>query len=96
MLRTALATAIVFALAGCASTPTSQPLKADGLRGKLKFEVVNGEYFVDRYTYPTGNFDARWVLDAEKQYQRVPTGTPQGAFEANRSQSLNLPAGQMV
>ena len=95
MLRTAISIAIVMALGACATATKPELLKADGLRGKLKFEVVNGEYFVDRYTYPTGNFDAKWILAAEKQYQSVATGIPSGAlFEAGRSAQMRLTPGQ--
>lgn len=94
MIRTTLATAIVLALGGCAAAPKSEYLKADGLRGKLKFEVVNGEYFVDRYTYPTGKFDAHWVLEADKQYQAIAGGVPSGALSETRGQTRNLPPGQ--
>lgn len=57
------------------------------LRGPLAREAYLGSLYADRYTYPTGRFDARWLLDAKAQFERVETGIPTGAV-ARASRNL--------
>src|SRR5437660_12419927 len=38
------------------------------------------QFWQSRLTYPTGRFDQRWALAAEKQVAQVPVGTPAGHY----------------
>jgi hypothetical protein len=39
-----------------------------------------GDFFAHRYTYPTGNFDQQWLLEAAEQDRQVARGVPAGAI----------------
>src|ERR1017187_9965214 len=38
------------------------------------------QYWSDRLTYPTGNFNPAWVRQAAAQHERIPRGIPAGNF----------------
>ena len=40
------------------------------------------QYWSDRLTYPTGNFDPAWVRQAAAQHALLPQGIPSGLFPA--------------
>lgn len=39
-----------------------------------------GDFFAHRYTYPTGDYDPQWLLDAAEQDRQVPRGIPAGSL----------------
>ncbi len=88
-------------LSSCATAPSENQASAElldknsqGLRGKLRQEAYNGSYYIDRYTYPTGNFDARWILQSEKQLDAMAKGLPDGMTAMSRDGLRgNLPDG---
>ncbi len=42
------------------------------------------QYWSDRLTYPTGNFNPAWVRQAAAQHELMPQGIPAGLFPATR------------
>ncbi|MCI0397786.1 MAG: hypothetical protein L0332_10885 [Chloroflexi bacterium] len=52
-----------------------------------------GDYWATRYTYPTGQFDQRWLVEAAAQDALVPRGIPAGEVVYDNSEGsspLNL------
>ena len=47
--------------------------------------LAMGDYFYHRLSYPTGQFDSRWYLEAKAQDDRVERGVPAGEVTYNRS-----------
>lgn len=55
----------------------------EGGEGQVLLSVA--DYFVTRYTYPTGEFDATWLAASAEQAKLVPTGIPAGTYELQRN-----------
>lgn len=53
---------------------------------------AHGDLWADRYTYPTFAFDQRWLTEARKVHDAIPTGLPAGTFSAARRGESDLPA----
>ncbi|MFZ0547255.1 MAG: hypothetical protein WAM60_17540 [Candidatus Promineifilaceae bacterium] len=51
--------------------------------------MAAGDYFAHRYTYPTGNFEQQWLLDAAEQDRQVAEGVPAGQVNPALQDSLS-------
>ena len=47
--------------------------------------LAMGDYFYHRLSYPTGQFDSSWYLEAKQQDDRVERGVPAGEVTYNRA-----------
>ena len=80
--RALLLPCVVAFVAGCSTIqePSEVVIEfPDNPRGGK--EPMGGDYWGHRYTYPTGNFDNRWLIEAKEQHDRMPEGRPSGAHE---------------
>ncbi len=80
-------------LSGCVTTHRAQ-MQADAppapaLRGALAYEAYVGPYWHDRFTYPTGQYQQRWALDAGRDAARVPAAMPDGASARRSANGLD-------
>jgi hypothetical protein len=50
------------------------------------------QFWQHRATYPTGRFDARWVLDAARQATHVKSGVPAGTYRPVRGKARSAKA----
>jgi hypothetical protein len=44
-------------------------------------EPMQGDYWALRYTYPTMQFDSRWMQEARAEHERMPVSKPSGIHE---------------
>ncbi|MDR3386316.1 MAG: DUF11 domain-containing protein [Rudaea sp.] len=51
----------------------------------------DGDYWITRNTYPTGNFDAQWVIDAATQERQMAAQVPAGAKTYDKSKLIDSP-----
>lgn len=79
----ALPIALILGCAGSNPRPVAET-EAPKLRGALAREAYVGPYWLDRYTYPTGTFDAAWIQQALEQQRLMPSGLPRGDHGATR------------
>lgn len=49
--------------------------------------LAMGDFFYHRVSYPTGNFESRWVVDAAAQDQAIERGVPAGEVTYNPTES---------
>lgn len=68
---------------------------------KGRFKPYMGDYWADRASYPTGEFQPQWVAQEVAKWHAMPTGLPAGvaeqlALQARGASPLNLPAGQFT
>ena len=47
--------------------------------------LAMGDYFYHRLSYPTGQFNSRWYLEAKAQDDRIERGVPAGEVTYNRA-----------
>lgn len=72
--------ALFLALATLGACTTVPRQAADApLTGKLAEEAYVGPYWHDRYSYPTGKFQQRWMLEGAREAEAMPEGVPKGA-----------------
>jgi hypothetical protein len=64
-------------LEGALYSPTPTP--GENEAGEISRTTVE-QYWQSRLTYPTGRFDQRWAVAAEKQVAKVPAGIPAGVY----------------
>lgn len=74
-------------ISGCSTTPSSDSGPNSG-HNPVVIEIpenpkggkvpTDGDYWGLRYTYPTGKFEASWLLEAKAQFNRSPQGMPAG------------------
>lgn len=91
-------------LAGCASTREPQLASADDPaeayargEGKGRFKPYMGDFWAIRASYPTGEFQPKWVAEAVEQWQAVDESLPLGtermvSMAKSGAAPLNLPA----
>jgi hypothetical protein len=48
-----------------------------------------GDFFAHRYTYPTGEFNQQWLLDAAEQDRQIAKGVPAGSLSADQMNGLS-------
>ncbi len=46
--------------------------------------LAAGDFFAHRYTYPTGEFQQQWLLDAAEQDRQIAKGVPAGSLSADQ------------
>jgi len=80
-LRRALPLVVSMLAASAAAQTPEEPAKDRPERERL-IESLNARelYWADRIGYPTGRFDARWLLESYEQDRRVPRAVPSGSI----------------
>ncbi|HKJ16288.1 MAG TPA: hypothetical protein VJ984_02925, partial [Xanthomonadales bacterium] len=95
---------MVATLAACSTTPQQSDVVIEvPTNPKGGKEPMGGDYWALRYSYPTMQFDTRWVREAKEQHDRMRVSKPAGVHrvsnEGNGEQTEgagNLPTDQFT
>ena len=67
----------IFLLVACQSNQSN-------LKSEARSKPMRGDYWLDRYTYPTQQFNPEWYVKARVEHNKNTSRTPIGKFSKNK------------